>query len=43
MAKQGLIIGAATALVLFLALIDNIKSQLTYEERQVTDELGVSK
>jgi hypothetical protein len=41
MVKQGLIIGAATALVLFLALIDNIKSQLTYEERQVTDELGV--
>ena len=41
MVKQGLIIGAATALVPFLALIDNIKSQLTYEERQVTDELGV--
>jgi hypothetical protein len=41
MVKQRLIIGAATALVLLVAIIDNIRSHVTYEERQVTDELGV--
>lgn len=37
MVKQGLIIGAATALVLLVAIIDNIRSHVTYEERQSID------
>jgi hypothetical protein len=41
MVKQGLIIGAATGLVLLVVIIDNIRSHVTYEERQSIDELGV--
>jgi hypothetical protein len=41
MVKRGLIIGAATALLLLVAIVDNISSQVTSEERQIIDELGV--
>jgi len=36
-----LIIGAATALILLVAFIENIRSHMAYQEQQITKELGV--
>jgi len=41
MVKQALIIGAATALILLVAFIENIRSHMAYQEQQITNELGV--
>ena len=41
MVKQALIIGAATALILLIAFIENIRSHMAYQEQQITNELGV--
>ena len=41
MVKQALIIGAATALILLVAFIENIRSHMAYQEQQITKELGV--
>ena len=41
MAKQALIMGAASALILLVAFIENISILMSYQEQQITNELGV--
>jgi hypothetical protein len=41
MVNQALVIGVASALVVFVALMNNTKGHITYQEQQITNELGV--
>jgi hypothetical protein len=41
MVNQALVIGAASALVVFVALMNNTRGQMGYQEQQILNELGV--
>jgi hypothetical protein len=41
MVNQALIIGVVSALVVFVALMNNTRGQMTYQEQQIINELGV--
>jgi len=41
MAKQALIMGATSALILLVTFIENVSSLMVYQEQQTTNELGV--
>jgi hypothetical protein len=41
MVNLALVIGVASALVIFVALITNTKGHMTYQEQQITNQLGV--
>jgi hypothetical protein len=41
MVNQALIIGVASALVVFVALMNDTRGQMTYQEQQIINELGV--